>query len=205
MSVYETYEQEQEYGSGEMETELAMELMELRNDQELEQFFGDIIKSVGSFIRGPVGRSIGGVLKDVAKTALPMVGGALGSMVAPGIGTAIGSQLGQFASGALGEVGYEQEQFETARKVIQLANAAAQQASSIPPNVPPQVAAQHAVARAAQQLGIHAGGNGQGEVGYQQHGEVGYQQGGDQQSGWAPPERGQWVRRGRRIVLYGVY
>src|SRR5436190_6203108 len=101
MSVYETfetYEQEQEYGElpAEMEMELAAELLEITNEQELEQFLGDIVKSVGSFVKGPVGQALGGVLKNVAKTALPAVGGALGTMIAPGIGTAIGSQLGSF-------------------------------------------------------------------------------------------------------------
>lgn len=206
MSMYETYEQEQEFGygsPGEMETELAMELLELRSDQELEQFFGDIIKGIGRVLR-PVAGAVGGVLKDVAKTALPVVGGALGSLVAPGIGTAIGSQLGQFASSAIHEVGYEQEQFETARKVIQLANAAAQQAALTPPHVHPAVAAQEAILRAAQQVapGINVGPGNRP----QSNGDAGYHQApnGAQGASWSTPESGRWVRRGRRIVLYGV-
>ena len=39
-------------------------------------------------IKSPIGRALGGILKGVAKKALPVVGGALGSMVAPGVGTA---------------------------------------------------------------------------------------------------------------------
>jgi sorbitol-specific phosphotransferase system component IIBC len=98
--THEVYEYEQECES--MEMELASELLSVRNEQELEQFLGDILKGVGKVL-GPVGNAVGGVLKSVAKTALPVVGGALGTMVAPGIGTAIGSQLGNLASGALGE------------------------------------------------------------------------------------------------------
>jgi uncharacterized protein (DUF697 family) len=237
MSIFETYEYEQEgeYGElgSEMETELAAELLEITNEQELEQFLGDIVKSVGSFIRGPVGQAVGGVLKQVAKTALPAVGGALGSFVAPGIGTAIGSQLGSMASSALGEyeVAGEQE-FEVARKVVQLAQASAQHAASAPPDVPPQAVAEQAVARAAQQVmpGIRLGGGGpqmeqmeqmEQEYGHGRRGSRGYRSrgygtygtygvyGGDGDDGGydeGPSARtGRWVRRGRRIILFGVY
>src|SRR5215217_1173629 len=109
---YEQYEQYEGGFAGEgpfnevQEMELAAELLEITNEQELEEFLGGLVKAAGRFVRGPVGRAIGGVLKDVARTALPVVGGALGSMVAPGIGTAIGSRLGSMAGG-LFEVGYE--------------------------------------------------------------------------------------------------
>ena len=60
---------------------------------------------------------------------------------------------------SLFEMGYEtemeNEQFEAAKQVVQLATKAAQIAQSAPPNVPPQVVAQHAVAEAAKDLGIH--------------------------------------------------
>jgi hypothetical protein len=205
--TYETYEQEQEYGElpAEMETELAAELLEITSEQELEQFLGDIVKSVGSFIRGPVGQAVGGVLKNVAKTALPAVGGALGTLVAPGLGTAIGSQLGSFASKALGEyeVAGEQE-FEVARKVVQLAHAAGQHVAAAPANMPPQAVAEQAVLRAAQQVapGIQVGPPGvqQGQAGYE------YSQGWDSSHDDGSPRAysGRWIRRGRRIILFGA-
>jgi uncharacterized protein (DUF697 family) len=227
MSMFETYEQEQEgeYGElgSEMETELAAELLEINNEQELEQFLGDIVKSVGSFIKGPVGQAVGGVLKQVAKTALPAVGGALGSFVAPGIGTAIGSQLGSMAGSALGEyeVAGEQE-FEVAKKVVQLAQAAGQHAASAPPDMPPQAVAEHAVARAAQQVmpgvrldgggremeqeyGHGRRGRGSRQRGYGTSGVYGGYDGND--GGYDDGPRsytGRWVRRGRRIILFGV-
>jgi uncharacterized protein (DUF697 family) len=234
MSIFETYEYEQEgeYGElgSEMETELAAELLEINNEQELEQFLGDIVKGVGSFIRGPIGQAVGGVLKQVAKTALPAVGGALGSFVAPGIGTAIGSQLGQMAGSALGEyeVAGEQE-FEVAKKVIQLAQATAQHVAAAPPDIPPQVVAEQAVAHAAQELmpGIRLNGGGHEMEQEYGHGRSGsrrssrsrsrsrgygtygvYGGGYDGNDGdyddCSRPNTGRWVRQGGRIILIGV-
>lgn len=63
------------------EIELASELLEITSEQELEQFLGNVFRKVargvGSFVKSPVGRALGGVLKNVAKKALPVVGGAL--------------------------------------------------------------------------------------------------------------------------------
>ena len=66
-----------------------------------------------------------------------MAGGALGSMIAPGIGTALGSQLGSMASNLfemeLEGMDHEQAEFETARRYVQLAASAAQNAAHRPP------------------------------------------------------------------------
>src|ERR1700759_3650022 len=98
MSVYQTeFEYEGPLGQ-EAEEEFAQRLLEVSGEDELEEFLGSLVKSVargvGSGIKSPIGRARGGVLKNVRKPALPMVGGALGSMVAPGLGTAVGSKLG---------------------------------------------------------------------------------------------------------------
>lgn len=94
---------------------------------------------------------LGGVLKNVAKTALPVVGGALGSMVAPGVGTAIGSKLGSMATNLFEFEGLtgEQAEFETARHVVRLAASAAHRAATAPPHVPPRQVARAAVTQAA--------------------------------------------------------
>ena len=214
MSMYETEayegEFEQEYAGetfGELqETELAAELLEITNEQELEEFLGGLVKAAGSFIKSPVGQALGGVLKDVAKSALPVVGGALGSVVAPGIGTAIGSQLGSMASNLFEmgyETNYEQEQFETAKKVVQLATTAAQAAQAAPPHIPPQVVAQQAVQQAAQRLGLAAAP--QQEAEYGGYGRYGQAYGnGYTQNAWTRPMAGRWIRRGRRIIVLGV-
>src|SRR5690348_3865927 len=67
------------------EMELAAELLEVNNEQELEQFLGDLIKkaghAIGSFVKSPIGKAIGGVLKTAAGKVLPIAGGALGGFV----------------------------------------------------------------------------------------------------------------------------
>ncbi len=143
------------------EVELASELLEIGNEQELEQFLGNLFKSVargvGGFIKSPIGQSLGGILKNVAKKALPMVGGALGSMVAPGIGTALGSKLGSMASGLfeveLESMPQEQAEFEVARRLVNLAaTSAAHAARAQPrPGISPRTVARAAVAAAARQ------------------------------------------------------
>jgi len=143
------------------EIELASELLEISNEQELEQFLGNVFKSVargvGGLIKSPVGRALGGILKNVAKRALPVVGGALGSMVAPGIGTALGSKLGSMASGLfeveLESMPQEQAEFEVARRLVGLAaTSAAHAARAQPrPGISPRTVARAAVATAARQ------------------------------------------------------
>lgn len=126
------------------EMELAMELLSVASEEELEQFLGGLfkkawsgIKKVGSVV-AKVAKPLGGVLKGIAKQALPFVGGALGSMIPiPGVGTMIGRAAGTALSNALEmeaenleAEGMEPEQaeFEMARKFVRIAGSAAQQA-----------------------------------------------------------------------------
>ena len=137
------------------ESELAAELLEITSEQELEQFLGNVFKSVGGFIKSPVGRALGGALKNVAKKALPVVGGALGSMVVPGLGTAVGSKLGSMASGMfeveLEAMPAEAAEFEVARRVVNTAASAAHHAAMARPRpgVSPQTVARAAIAAGA--------------------------------------------------------
>ena len=142
----------------EEEMEYAAHLLGVNSEDELEEFLGDLVKSVakaaGGFIHGPVGRALTGALKSVAQKALPMVGGALGTMIAPGVGTALGSQLGS-AVGGMFEMEYEAEEeaeFETARRYVQLAAAAAHDAAHAPPDIPPPVVAHQALVSAAERV-----------------------------------------------------
>jgi uncharacterized protein (DUF697 family) len=187
------------------EMEYASQLLETETEEELEEFLGDLVKNVakaaGGFIRSPVGQALTGVLKTAAKQALPLAGGALGTMIAPGVGTALGSKLGSMASNLfemeLEGMDHEQAEFETARRYVQLAAAAAQNAAQAPPDIPPPVVAQQAITSAAERyapgllplLGANGApgqsGSGPAPQGYGQH-------------------SGRWVRRGRRIILYGV-
>ncbi len=192
------------------EVALAQELLEITNEEELEQFLGNLIKgaakAVGGFVRSPVGRALGGVLKNVAKTALPMVGGAIGSFVAPGIGTALGSKLGSMASN-LFEVELEgmpqsEQELEVARRVVRLTASSARQAAAAPPNAAPPAVARRAVMRSARR---YAPGLLRADVPvfpltYQEDlADDGAPDGGP--TGVARPRSGRWVRRGRRYIL----
>ena len=42
-------------------------------------------------------------LAQVGQVALPILGGVVGSLVAPGVGTVVGPAIGQLAAGALGQ------------------------------------------------------------------------------------------------------
>jgi hypothetical protein len=114
------------------ETELALELLSVSSEAELEQFLGNVFKKAWQGIK-QVARPLGGVLKGVAKAALPMVGGALGSFIPiPGVGTALGTALGGAISKALemeinemGELTQEDREFEMARRVVRIAGTAA--------------------------------------------------------------------------------
>jgi len=117
--------------------ELASELMEVNGEQELEQFLGDLIKkaasAAGSFIKSPTGKALGGILKDAAKKALPMVGGAIGGWVGGDTGSKIGTQLAGMAGSKLGlEFESESEQFETAKDFVRMATEAVSKVAGAP-------------------------------------------------------------------------
>ncbi|MGI9129473.1 MAG: hypothetical protein ACR2IG_14795 [Roseomonas sp.] len=79
-------------------------------DPEVDQILERITDSMepaqaAEFLSG-IGRALQGalpVLGQVAKVALPIAGGAIGSVVAPGIGTALGGALGGVAGDLVGK------------------------------------------------------------------------------------------------------
>jgi hypothetical protein len=170
------------------EMELAAELLGITDEDELDQFLGNLFKKVGRkvgrFVRSPVGRALGGTLKGVAKSALPMAGAALGNILLPGVGGVVGGNIASAAGKLFGleleGMSPEDQEFEVARRYVRLAGDAAIKATAAPPGASPQAVAQQAIAAAAQK---HA----PGLVG-----------GGRRQ------RRGVWKRQGRNIVLYGV-
>jgi len=189
-------DQEGPFSEGE-EMELASQLLEISDEAELDQFLGNLIKKAGKFMKSPVGRALGGVLKGVAKKALPVVGGALGSMVMPGIGTAIGSNLASSAGSMFGleleGLSQEDQEFEVARRYVRLAGSAAQNAAMMPPTTLPVAAAKTAVIEAAKQ---HAPGL---------LSNIPRPSGAPGAYGSGNRRSGRWLRRGNKIVLYGVY
>jgi hypothetical protein len=166
--VHESHEWEQPEAhesfevSGELheslELELAQEMLEISNEAELEEFLGKLVRGVArgasSFMKSGIGKAVGGVLRNVAKTALPMVGSALGSFVAPGIGTALGGKLGSMAAKLLEAEEREtmaeaEAEFEAARRYVRWANGTVRRAMRAPYGVPPRTVARSAAVSSA--------------------------------------------------------
>jgi uncharacterized protein (DUF697 family) len=170
--------------------ELTAELLNVNNEQELDQFLGDLVskvgKSVGKFIKSPAGQALGSVLKNVAKVALPTAAGALGTFLGGPVGTMIGSSLGSMAGKALGleleGLSPEDRDFEAARQFVRLACDTVNNALQAPPNADPWEVARAAVSEAAR---IHAPGLSSGAL-------------------TAAHDGGRWSRRDGAITLYGV-
>lgn len=142
----------------ELELELALEMLEIRTDEELEEFLGKLIRSVGRglqrFTKSPLGKSITGVLRGVAKQALPLVGGVAGSFVAPGLGSAIGGRLGSMAANLLEAEELEvlspaEAELEAARRYVRFARSTTRGALNGPRNLPAPVATRRAATAAA--------------------------------------------------------
>jgi hypothetical protein len=181
------------------EMEYAAELLSIQSEEELDQFLGKLIKRAGRGLGkiGKVFRPLGGVLKGLAKKALPFVGGALGSFIPiPGVGTAVGSALGTAVSNAL-EAEFEgldpeDQEFEMAKRFVRVAGAAVKQAANADSDTDPQAAVKSAVTAAARRHVPNLGNvmrNGASPSG----------------AGVSGSRRsGRWIRRGRKILLLGV-
>jgi hypothetical protein len=172
--------------------ELASELLSVTNEQELNHFLGGLIKkaagAVGRIVKSPVGQALGGALKSVAKKALPMAGAALGNMVLPGVGGAIGGKLASAAGSLFGleleGLSQEDREFEVAKQFVRLAGDATKTAVTATPAANPVAVAKSAVAQAAQKYAPGLTATPDGRAG--------------------GVTTGRWVRRGRKIVIYGV-
>ena len=183
--------------SEEQETDLAMELLSAGSDQELEQFLGDLIKkagsAIGSFVKSPTGQALTGVLKNVAKQYLPVAGKALGGMIGGSTGADIGGQLGSAVGGAFEAESGEQE-MEDAKTFVRMAVDAVKNAAAAPPSSNPRTVAQQAITQAAQ---VHA-------PALLQQGGASAPAAGNGGTSSGRGHSGRWMRRGNRIVLYGV-
>ena len=139
------------------ELELASRLLEVSDEQELEQFLGDVFHAVGTaagrFARSETGKALGAVLKDAIGKALPLVGGAVGGAIGPAVAAAPRGDLAQQAGSLLGleleGLSPPDQEFETARQLVRLTGSAYRHAAWAPPNMPPRSAARLAAARAA--------------------------------------------------------
>lgn len=177
------------------ELTLAAELLAVTNDQELEQFLGNLVKGAVSagraFVASDAGRAVGNILKNSARKALPQLGQAVGDYISPGVGGQAGRQVGKwlgtkFESGLqLEGLSPEDRELETARAFVRFAKSTAERAAATPKNVPAPMAAQKAASAAARQHlpGLLKPTSGSG----------------------TPAGSGRWIRRGRNIVILGAF
>ncbi|HJV36393.1 hypothetical protein [Geomonas sp.] len=181
------------------EMELASELLMLGHEAELNHFLGDVIsKAAGaakSFVASPTGQALGGILKQAAKKALPVVGGAIGGYFGGSGGADIGRRIGRGAGDVLGleQEGMSQEdrEFEMARRFVRFAGAAARR-SSMARGGRPQVIARRAASLAARRYLPFLSGLYSSD---------------DQSTGSCSGSRGRsgrWYRRGNKIILVGI-
>ena len=137
------------------ETELVAELLEVRAPRQFDQFLGRLIqratRAAGGGGASRLGRVLGGILKGVARTALPASGVAVGGFAplssqaqAPG-GTVEGAPF----DSEMGELDPVDREFEAARRFVRFAGSAAGRAARMHPKVPPRQAVRHAVVAAA--------------------------------------------------------
>ncbi|MFC0253892.1 hypothetical protein [Massilia consociata] len=131
------------------EMELAMELLSVASEAEMDQFIGKVfrkawrgVRKVGSAMVKPLGSA----LKGVAKAALPFVGGALGSFIPiPGVGTMIGRMAGNALASALeveveselAGAGRDEQELRMALRFVRIAGNAAERAARAAPGQGP--------------------------------------------------------------------
>lgn len=180
------------------EMALAAELLEITSEEELDQFLGGLIKKVGGavgrIVKSPVGKAIGGVLKGVAKKALPIAGGALGAYFGGPLGAKIGSGLARAAGSALGleleALSQEDREFEGAKQFVRFAADTVKNTVSASPGIDPRTAAQAAAAAAAQKyVPSLVRPTAQSAMLSSLPGKA---------------RSGRWIRRGRNIILLNI-
>jgi hypothetical protein len=219
------------------EVDLASELLAAANEEELEQVVQRVVRPRPARPhrrrRRPPGPAaglqqeaspekrkkrrkrrrsfLGSALKGIAKKALPIVGGAVGSLVAPGVGSAAGAALASKVGKAFGleleGLSAEDSALEVARRIVRLGAEAADETDQIDPSVDDATAAKVGMIRAA---GKHAPGvmpRPDGARGARAGAGPGPARGpGGRRPVNAGPggQSGRWVRRGDQIVLLGV-
>ena len=174
------------------ELELAMELLSVQNEYEMEQFLGKLMRGIGRGLKA-VGKVALPALKSLAKVALPIAGRALGSFIPiPGVGTMIGGAIGRAAANAL-ELEFAgmdpgQADIEKARRVVRTLRSAINELSAMLGSGPPETVVRSALASAVRR---HIPGANFSAV-----------------SAFAPATAaatagGRWWRRGNTIVIDG--
>lgn len=212
----ETYEFNPEY-EGEFnhemhENELAHELMGIQNEQELEYFLGNLLKSAWSgakaLYNSPIGQqlknqAISG-LKSYGKQVLPGLGKAIGGRFFGSTGANLGGRLGSLAARGLGMefegASPQDRRFEASRRFIRVARIAARRIVAYAKSGRPMTA------RVVRNMILHAGRKHfpalPAPLSYSRGGRGQMADGGFTSS--TSQSRGTWIRQGNRIILQGV-
>jgi hypothetical protein len=138
--------------------ELAVELLEVASEAELDQFLGNLLKKAWRGVKAvgsSVIRPLGAVLKTVAKAALPSLATAAGTFFGGPAGGAIAGKLGSLVSQALeaeatGMTAADRD-LEKCRQFVRMAGKAARAAALAPTGSNPITLAQKVLANSAQE------------------------------------------------------
>jgi hypothetical protein len=180
--------------------ELASELLEVTSEAELDRFLGDLIgragQAIGKFVRSPEGQAIGGILKGAAKQVLPGIGSAVGGYFGGATGARLGGDIASTAGRVFGleleGLSGEDREFEVARRYVTFAGEAVKNLASAPAGSDPRAAANAAAVTAARTYAP---------------GLLSASQAGMEPQTPSPlptAHSGRWLRRGNKIVLYGI-
>ena len=183
------------------EMELASDMLGITSEAELDRFLGGLIKragqAVGKLVRSPTGQALGGILKGAARQALPTIGSAIGGYFGGSTGAQMGSQAASAAGRLFGleleGLSDEDQEFEVARRFVRFAGEAIKNAALASDGQDPRMEANAAAVTAAQ---THAPGLLQGPSKTQSAAPT--------SSRLPTSQSGRWVRRGNKIVLYGM-
>ncbi len=180
--------------------ELALELLESDDVEELEQFLGSIIKSAaktaGRIYRSPVGKSLRRVAVRAARKYLPQLGASAGQRV----GRWAGRGLGNLAATGIDRVLSPEMELETAKQLVRAVKVAAKKAAAAAPVAPPKVIAKEAMLRGMRRYPPSYSRRSAARRGYQRSrrsygSRYGHHPG--RASG------GRWYRQGRYIIIAG--
>jgi hypothetical protein len=200
------------------EMEAANELLSVGNEQELEEFLGSLVSSIGKGLRS-VGRAVAPalsqlapVLKTVAKVGLPLAARAAGTFFGGPAGAAIGGKIGDLVAGQIKEMEAELE--ETFGEVSQeereqflgdiVSGLIGGEAESMAP-ADRQVEAAKRLVRIANTAAHTLVKQPSGES--PTHAAMSAIQSATQKLGLTPTghkHSGRWVRRGNHIVIFGA-
>jgi len=186
----------------EEEMELAAELLEMGDDEEMEQFLGRVLgraarrikrgvrrgikktrgvrrrlrRRLGKRIRSGLKKVARGVITRGAQAAGSAFGGPIGGLVGGGVGSGLASSLGLELEG----LSPEDQDFEVARRVVRMAGDAVVEAANVPEDVDDEEAADIGLRTA-----IRRNASGMSRT-------------------KRPSASGRWKRKGNNIVLLNV-